>query len=174
MVLLVIGRLVQLQLLSNRYKRHAIANSRHTVTIPAQRGNILDRNKNPMAISVKINVCYMFPEEIEDKAAMTEQLVNILNLEKEDVEEKMTKTGTVLVKKDLSEEEIKAVEALDSPDIFLKIENGRYYPNETLACHFLGFTNMDNEGAYCLEMEFDDILTGVPGKNMANPSKETR
>jgi len=40
----------------------------------------------------------------------------------------------------------------------------RYYPMGTLASKVLGFTGGDNQGIIGLEVEYDDILKGKPGK----------
>lgn len=40
----------------------------------------------------------------------------------------------------------------------------RYYPYENLASSLLGFCGNDNQGLYGLELYWNDILTGTPGK----------
>ena len=112
----------------------------------------------------------MVPENIQDHKAAAKQFAQILSLDEIDVQKKMEQKGAVLLKKDLTKEETKEIEKLDSSDVFIKIENGRYYPNEDLAAHLLGFTNIDNEGSYGLELSYDKILSGVPGKEMLSRS----
>ena len=40
----------------------------------------------------------------------------------------------------------------------------RYYPYDTLASRVLGFTGGDNQGIIGLEVEYEDVLRGTPGK----------
>ena len=40
----------------------------------------------------------------------------------------------------------------------------RYYPNNDLASHVIGYVGSDNQGLGGIELEYDDILTGTPGK----------
>ena len=162
LTLALIVRLIDLQVLNSQYKIYAVENSRYAVKIPASRGSILDTKGKVLAQSVKINVCYMVPENIQDHKAAAKQFAQILSLDEIDVQKKMEQKGAVLLKKDLTKEETKEIEKLDSSDVFIKIENGRYYPNEDLAAHLLGFTNIDNEGSYGLELSYDKILSGVP------------
>jgi len=170
LTLALIVRLINLQVLNSQYKIYAVENSRYAVKIPASRGSILDAKGKVLAQSVKINVCYMVPENIQDHKAAAKQFAQILSLDEIDVQKKMEQKGAVLLKKDLNKEETEEIEKLDASDVFIKIENGRYYPNEDLAAHLLGFTNIDNEGSYGLELSFDKNLSGVPGKEMLSRS----
>lgn len=170
LTLALIVRLINLQVLNSQYKIYAVENSRYAVKIPASRGSILDAKGKALAQSVKINVCYMVPENIQDHKAAAKQFAQILSLDEIDVQKKMEQKGAVLLKKDLNKEETEEIEKLDASDVFIKIENGRYYPNEDLAAHLLGFTNIDNEGSYGLELSFDKNLSGVPGKEMLSRS----
>ena len=40
----------------------------------------------------------------------------------------------------------------------------RYYPYGTLASKVLGFTGGDNQGIIGLEVEYEEVLAGTPGK----------
>lgn len=48
--------------------------------------------------------------------------------------------------------------------INIEEDTKRYYPYENLASSLLGFCGTDNQGLYGLELYWDDILTGTPGK----------
>ena len=47
--------------------------------------------------------------------------------------------------------------------IFTEAQSSRYYPENTLAAHVLGFCGSDNQGLYGLEYYYDDILRGKDG-----------
>ena len=57
----------------------------------------------------------------------------------------------------MDEEEISA-------GINIEEDTKRYYPYENLASSLIGFCGNDNQGLYGLELYWDDILTGTPGK----------
>ena len=48
--------------------------------------------------------------------------------------------------------------------INIEEDTKRYYPYENLASSLIGFCGNDNQGLYGLELYWDDILTGTPGK----------
>lgn len=47
--------------------------------------------------------------------------------------------------------------------LILNDDTKRYYPNESLMAHVLGFTNGEEDGQYGVEFQFDEYLKGVPG-----------
>ncbi|RTE07685.1 penicillin-binding transpeptidase domain-containing protein [Paenibacillus whitsoniae] len=47
--------------------------------------------------------------------------------------------------------------------IYILEDKKRYYPNETLAAHILGYTNKEGEPSLGLELKMNDVLKGVPG-----------
>lgn len=49
----------------------------------------------------------------------------------------------------------------------------RYYPQNTLACDVIGFTNSEDKGRYGLEQYYDDILTGTPGRGYGHFTDDT-
>lgn len=57
---------------------------------------------------------------------------------------------------------------MDEEEIYSGInieeDTKRYYPYENLASSLIGFCGNDNQGLYGLELYWDDILTGTPGK----------
>ena len=47
--------------------------------------------------------------------------------------------------------------------VFTEAQTSRYYPEETMAAHTLGFVGSDLQGLYGLEYYYDDILSGTDG-----------
>ncbi len=48
--------------------------------------------------------------------------------------------------------------------IYLTASTKRYYPNDSLACHVIGFVNADGDGVYGLESYYNDVLKGSTAK----------
>jgi stage V sporulation protein D (sporulation-specific penicillin-binding protein) len=67
------------------------------------------------------------------------------------------------VKRKVDMETAKAVNKLNLSGIGLTQENQRYYPNDNLAAHVLGFTGIDSQGLDGVELTFDSYLKGRSG-----------
>ena len=59
-----------------------------------------------------------------------------------------------------AEEQIKS---LGIEGVYLAEESMRVFPNRELACHVLGFVNMNGDGTYGLEQQYDKDLKGKEG-----------
>ena len=180
LVVVILGRLVKLQVVDSSYKREAIANSRNVVTVRAPRGDILDRDKKPLAKSAKIQVAYFVPENIPEKerAVVKRELMNLFAIDEAKMTELMEKKGHVVLKRDLTQEEVTKVEKLTGADgegedtlhttVYLNIETGRYYPSN-VESKLIGFLDSEGIGAYGLEASFEDELSGIAGKEIRSP-----
>lgn len=180
LVVVILGRLVKLQVVDSSYKREAIANSRNVVTVRAPRGDILDRDKKPLAKSAKIQVAYFVPENIPEKerAVVKRELMNLFAIDEAKMTELMEKKGHVVLKRDLTQEEVTKVEKLPGADgegedtlhttVYLNIETGRYYPSN-VESKLIGFLDSEGIGAYGLEASFEDELSGIAGKEIRSP-----
>lgn len=180
LVVVILGRLVKLQVVDSSYKREAIANSRNVVTVRAPRGDILDRDKKPLAKSAKIQVAYFVPENIPEKerAVVKRELMNLFAIDESKMTELMEKKGHVVLKRDLTQEEVMKVEKLTGAGgegedtlhttVYLNIETGRYYPSN-VESKLIGFLDSEGIGAYGLEASFEDELSGIAGKEIRSP-----
>ena len=82
--LAIAGRLVTLQVVQHeKYAALARSQQEHEVDIPAPRGTILDRNGQPLAISVPVDSVSVNPQQIADLKLATEVLGNTLNLDQQ-------------------------------------------------------------------------------------------
>ena len=150
-----------------------------TSTLGAKRGNIYDANMNLLATSGTVWRIFISTKDIKrrEKAdgrdyctLIAEGLANALSLEKENIEKKIKGSSVldVTIKKSVGESEYKRVlefirrEALEDL-VFTEASTSRYYPENTLAAHVLGFTGSDNQGLYGLEYYYDDLLSGEDG-----------
>ena len=80
--LAIAGRLFSLQVVQHaRYAALARSQQEHEIDIPAPRGTILDRNGQPLAISVPTDSVSVNPQQIADLKLATEVLGNTLNLD---------------------------------------------------------------------------------------------
>ena len=143
-------------------------------TVSASRGTIYDRNGRALAISSTAENILMSPLDIDkydqDKKLIAENLAEILDVDEDDLREKMKKTDSqyVFVKKRVDQEDADRVRAfinenhIKGNSIFMEPTTKRYYPFGSLASNVIGFAN-ENGGAMGLEAVYNESLTGESG-----------
>lgn len=135
------------------------------VPVEAKRGTIFDRNGQELVTSVSVDSAYAFPPQIEDKQAAADKIAWALNMDKEDVYEKLTQNvGFVWLKRRIDYQSSQNLKSLKINGVELVEENQRFYRQDSLAAHVLGFAGDDNQGLTGLESVYDDELKGTPGR----------
>jgi stage V sporulation protein D (sporulation-specific penicillin-binding protein) len=133
-------------------------------TIKAKRGLIYDRNGNIIADNKVVYTISVIHNQITDSELVIEKLTGILGLDEETVRKKVEKYSMrELIRSNVSEEKAELVEELKLDGVKVDADYKRYYPYGTLASKVIGFTGADNQGILGLEVEYDDVLTGVNG-----------
>ncbi|HZD58878.1 MAG TPA: stage V sporulation protein D, partial [Anaerolineae bacterium] len=167
------GRLFFVQAVSAaKYDKLAERQRLRTIELPPKRGTILDRNGNELAVNVMMDTVYATPRLIKDPKAVAKKLAPILKMDERKllsilIEQtwftylvRKADSETVRQVKNLTkEEQIKGID-------FIK-ESKRYYPNSSIGSHALGFVGMDNRGLGGIELYYDNLLYGRPGKIVA-------
>ena len=138
-----------------------------------KRGTIWDSSgKIALAISASTETVSVNPVNIksENKEKVAKELADLFELDYETTLKKVKKRSAIeIIAKKVDKEKT------DKLRIWLEennIESGvnidedtkRYYPYSTLASNIIGFTGSDNQGLEGLEKQYDDILSGTPGK----------
>lgn len=160
-----IMRLGYIQLFRHNFYNNIADNNRNVmIVLPAKRGLILDRNLKELVVNVPKDSLYAAPLYIDDKEKTAEVLAKILDEDSKAILEKISneKLFVWLARKldDSTVQEIKS-KALTGID-FVK-ENERSYPDESLACHLMGFVDIDNNGLEGIEKYYDKELKGKEG-----------
>lgn len=163
---LVAGRLVQLQIVqADQWRTLAKRFQEGSVTTPAQRGRIYDRNgvllaDDVRAISVALDNYNMTrPDRLE------ELLVTHLKIPRATVREKLYRPGYFTwIARAIPPAQADAVEQAAREAgvhglIFLE-DWKRQYPQKDLASNVLGFTGIDGHGLEGIELAFDETLRG--------------
>jgi len=157
------GRLVYLQIFM--YEKYStLADARQYVgkILPAQRGTIYDRNGNILAMDVPVKTLYVDTRHVENKEQTIKVLSTILKMPVRDIEKKFREKYPQ-IKRKLTVEEYTAIEKERLKGIVFEDDYKRIYPNGVLACHVLGFVNIDGKGIEGIELQYDDILAGDTG-----------
>nr|WP_239565223.1 stage V sporulation protein D [Brevibacillus fulvus] len=136
------------------------------IPFEAKRGNILDRNGNPLVTNTSVPSVLAIPAQIKDAHDTAKKLAVVLGQKEEDVYKAITKRqliNRVPGGRKISAEKAREVRELNLPGIQVAEDSERYYPNGAFASHLLGFTGIDNQGLTGLEKVYDKYLKGTPG-----------
>lgn len=136
------------------------------VSVAPKRGIIYDRNGKILAQSATAETIVARPLQIEDPEATADKLAPVIGMDRDEILKIIsdkTKSEKWL-KRQVSKEEANAVRQLGLKGIVFTEETKRYYPNENLASHVLGFVGRDGQGLNGIELQYDKYLKGKPGK----------
>lgn len=136
-----------------------------TLTLPAYRGKIVDRNNELLAISSPVESIWASPPDVEVDAQQKQALVKLLGLKGNDFDNKIANTQRefVYLKRRISPDLAAKVMSLEIPGIFMQREYKRFYPAGGVAAHIVGFTGIDDNGQEGFELAKNTHLSGKPG-----------
>ncbi len=136
-----------------------------STVLPAARGQILDRNGVPLAITLQARDIYADPSLVTDPEREAEQIATALNEKPKLVRPALMADGTfAYVARQVDLDVAQRIEALDLPGIEFLPVSKRYYPAGSLAPQVLGFVGIDGSGLAGLEEQYDPELSGTPGE----------
>lgn len=160
------GRLVQLQLVDGqRYAALGESQRLRPVTLPAERGSILDRFGNDLALSVPQKTVFADPRLVTDPAATARSLAPALGVDEATLQSELSSASAfVYLKRQVDNTTAAMVEGMKLRGVYLIDESKRFNPSGALAQGVLGSVNIDNKGISGLESQYNQILTGVPGE----------
>jgi len=147
------------------FQQQGDARHMRTVPISAHRGDIYDRNGEPLAISTPVDSVWVNPKEFTDFKIIS-KLAGILDLNAEHLKNKLRKQAAkefVYIRRQVSPDVGGQVKALGIKGVYLRREYKRYYPSGEVVSHVLGFANVDDQGQEGLELAYNDWLTGETG-----------
>lgn len=166
--ILLLWRAFYLQILNKDFLRnYGDARSVRTVTIPAHRGMIVDRNGEPLAISTPVDSVWATPKKVLTDEAMLPKLAKVLGMDANYLRQTLKdRIGRefVYLKRHVEPELAEAVDSLEISGVYLQREYKRYYPAGEVGAHLIGFTDIDDSGQEGIELAYDHWLQGVPGE----------
>lgn len=131
-----------------------------TITIPPARGNIYDRNGEPLVLNKEGKSACVVPATVRQREA----LERLLEEEAPAAYERFmsNKAGRFMyVKRHMTPEEEARLSEKNTGDIFYITEPVRWYLSPSL-CSTLGTTNSDHMGTAGLELLYNEHLAGTP------------
>jgi len=163
---LLIGRLYYVQIYSHE-SLMALAKDQQNknIPIPAKRGDILDRNGDKLAFSVKTFTVWGRTSKITDTNETARLIAEALGKDASEINKKLTQSSTDFVKlvEDLSKSEGDIIRQKGIIGISVTEDTKRVYPYDNLASHIIGNVNANLDGFTGLELTFNETLKGVAG-----------
>lgn len=164
--LLLTGRLVFIELFrAEEWQELAYEQQTRDRLITPKRGSILDRNGEGIALTETVNAVSVIPVQVKEKEKTAQFLAVTLDLEYEDVLEKIKqKVALVRIKTKVDTETAAAIRKANYPGVEVDEDVQRVYPYSELAAQVIGFVGKDNQGIIGLEAKYDELLEGEKGK----------
>jgi len=170
-------RLVVLQVGQAReLKDRALDQRVRTTELPAQRGQILDRDGARLALSTPASDVYADPRLVLDPWASAIKLAPLLHVDAASLADSMSGDGSfVYLAREVSSSVAERIGELSLPGVGLLDTSRRSYPAGSVASQVLGFVGTDGVGLAGLEFGYQGVLAGTPGERTheLGPSGQT-
>ena len=159
-------------------RKKAVAQQLTDTTLSAKRGSIYDRNMEPLAESATVWRVVLAPVYLktdEDRRIVAKGLAEILDMDEEKIFEKSQQDSYYVelkrqIETDVRDKILAFCETLQEEHgingnaVYLLDDYKRYYHKNELASAVIGFTGSDDQGLSGIEYQYDDLLTGTPGR----------
>jgi cell division protein FtsI (penicillin-binding protein 3) len=149
-----------------------------TQSSQTQRGSIMDRNGNELAVSVPVQAIYADPKRVVDSQSLSQKrkwqaLAEVLEMDLRELQEKVANPQKrfVYLKRQVSPAIGQYIQELKLPGVYLKPESRRFYPAGEVSSHLVGFTDIDDQGQEGIERSYNDWLTGLDGKRQVRQDR---
>ncbi len=130
----------------------------------AERGKITDRHGDILASNSPVAIVRVNPANFKINKNQKLELQDILNLTSDELDQKLLNNKKEFdLKKDLSPDDERRLNAQKIPGIFTRKEYKRFYPHADITANLVGITNIDNIGQEGIELFQNKILTGKIG-----------
>ncbi|WP_428943951.1 penicillin-binding transpeptidase domain-containing protein [Pantoea sp. FN060301] len=171
-MLLLLGWVADLQLINHpMLEKEADQRSLRTVTLPTNRGTLLDRNGEALALSVPSRDIIADPKRVlEANPDFTDArwlyLANALEQRPEQIAAQIKanpRRRFLYLGRKIELGIAKDIAKLHLAGISSRYDDSRFYPMSEATAPLLGIVGADNKGLNGLEKGFDKVLQGTPG-----------
>lgn len=166
MLLGLVGRLVWLMgFRSDHYYEKAEDLHERERDIKAARGRILDANGKVLADNKTVCTVSVIHSQVKEPEKVIRLLSSELGISEGEIRKKVEKVSSIeRIRTNVEKETGDAIRKAGLEGVKVDEDYKRYYPYDTLASTVLGFTGGDNQGIIGLEVEYEEVLRGTPGK----------
>ena len=162
-------RLVYLQLLKHKeYTELAAEKHVHKQTIYAERGRIVDANGEVLAHNIPVETVVADGSLLNNIEGAVSLLSPALKMPASEVAEKLhSERRYIVVKRQVPETVAMALRdqlrAGNVRGIYFERDSARIYPQDSMLCHVIGFTDFEHHGIQGVESSMDQYLHGEDG-----------
>ncbi len=162
-------RLIYLQAIKHdEYAGLAAVKNVYKQTIYAERGTILDANNEVLAHNIPVETVVADATHLNNRKAIVDLVSNELDISSEEVAAKLSSGRRyIVIKREVSEHTTKALReklrAGNLRGIYFEHDATRIYPNGSMLCHVIGFTDFDHHGIQGVEASMEQYLHGQDG-----------
>ncbi len=171
--LAIAGRLVWLQVVQHgEWVTRASKQQTTAFEVAPRRGVLYDRNLKELAVTVQVDSIYAVPSELgENRGSTAAMLARVVHKDPTDnftSEHQMlarfnASHGFAWVARRVDGATADRIRELNLKGVYFQKEFKRFYPNNQLAAHVLGYVGTDDSGLGGLELQFDEDMHGTPG-----------
>ncbi len=160
------GRALWLQGMSTSFlQKQGEARYARTITLPATRGKITDRNGQVLASSMPVKAVWADAEDIAgEPPEKLAELARLLDMSVADINKKLSSGGSyIFLKRQVELDVVDKILDLKLKGVGADKEYKRYYPQGEVMTHIVGFTNVEDIGQESMELAQQSNLKGSTG-----------
>lgn len=167
-LLVLLWRMFDLMVMDRPFlKGQGDARSLRSVSLPAHRGMIIDRQGSPLAVSTPMQTVWVNPKAFSASQQQIANLAKLLSISPKQLTHRINLSKSrefLYLQRQITPALMRKIADLDIPGVYFQEEFKRYYPAGESTAQLLGFTDIDDAGLEGLELAYNDWLMGVPGK----------
>src|SRR5256886_2240971 len=162
-------RLIYLQAIKHdEYAGLAAEKHVYKQIIYAERGTILEANSEVLAHNIPVETVVADATHLSNPEAIVGPVSNELGIPSRELAEKLNGGRRyIVIKRDVPTHTANALgeklRAGNLHGIYFEHDATRIYPNGSMLCHVIGFTNFDHHGIQGVEASMDEYLHGQDG-----------
>src|SRR5213083_2205066 len=162
-------RLIYLQAIKHdEYAGLAAEKHVYKQIIHGERGTILDANNEVLAHNIPVQTVVADATHLNNRQAIVDLVSAELKLPPPQVAEKLgSDRRYIVIKREVPEAQVAALReklrASNLRGIYFEHDATRIYPNGSMLCHVIGFTDFDHRGIQGVEASMEEYLHGQDG-----------
>ena len=133
--------------------------------IKAARGEILDARGKVLASNKTVCTISVIHSQIKEPEKVIKVLSEKLEMEEAAVRKRVEKVSSIeRIRTNVDKKVGDSIREENLEGVKIDEDYKRFYPYGSLASKVLGFTGGDNQGIVGLEVKYEEVLKGIPGK----------
>lgn len=162
--LVIVGRLVQFQIIEGRKHAAAVKSNSQSNTPDVPRGEIVDRNEKVLALDLTRYTLEYNPVICnEDRTQLISRLQEIINLKNPQL---LYRKSSQTLAQNLSKEQANKIRKLHSKLLYVRKVRTRFYPQGTHASHIIGYVDTYGKARQGMESKYEKLLHDHPEQKL--------